>query len=317
MDIFENKLTTMKKLNIFILLSVFIFTACKKEGCTDKEANNYDAKAKKNDGSCQYDEEEPYEPNLIIKFVFDSTQVRYDNFGQPATIPSGHAAQSPKFDKISAHYVELAPSMYTQLGDGTIIYHGTETDLGGSTAVDFDKAVLVGQNETFLSIPLKDVAQGTYEWIRISFTFQSYDIKFRSAGYDLEGRLASFVGFKTYITNYQLSSQTVAVNDNKLQGYWGFETLSNVYEGQAAGTTVPNPIASTSPVPAGSCVVTGAFSPSFTISGNETEDIIMTISVSTNNSFEWVDTIENGIYEPSDGETVVDMGLRGLIPSIQ
>jgi hypothetical protein len=43
----------MKK-TILILSSVLIFLSCKKEGCTDVFADNYDEKAKKNNGSCQF-----------------------------------------------------------------------------------------------------------------------------------------------------------------------------------------------------------------------------------------------------------------------
>lgn len=39
-----------------VLLSAPLFTACKKEGCTDETALNYDEKAKKDDGSCEYGE---------------------------------------------------------------------------------------------------------------------------------------------------------------------------------------------------------------------------------------------------------------------
>ncbi|UTW61187.1 FixH family protein [bacterium SCSIO 12741] len=51
----------MKKLSTYTLLSAcllaltFSFTSCKKEGCTDAQATNYDEKAKDDDGSCQYD----------------------------------------------------------------------------------------------------------------------------------------------------------------------------------------------------------------------------------------------------------------------
>ena len=51
------------------------------------------------------------------------------------------------------------------------------------------------------------------------------------------------------------------------------------------------------------------------ITGEETEDIIIELSFSVNNSFEWKDANENGIFEPLDGDTIVDMGLRGLIPT--
>jgi hypothetical protein len=108
---------------------------------------------------------------------------------------------------------------------------------------------------------------------------------------------------------------------NKKQGYWGFE--STFYSqlvadtGSAAGTTVPNPIDATSPIPPGSCVVTGAFANApLVITGNETEDIIIDVSLSINKSFEWVDIYANGLWEPLKGEYVVDMGLRGMIPTV-
>jgi hypothetical protein len=39
------------------------------------------------------------------------------------------------------------------------------------------------------------------------------------------------------------------------------------------------------------------------------------LSLSINKSFEWHEVLSDGKYEPSIGENVVDMGLRGLIPS--
>jgi hypothetical protein len=45
----------MKMTCITLLVCVLtIFTSCKKEGCIDKDALNYDAKAKKDDGSCEF-----------------------------------------------------------------------------------------------------------------------------------------------------------------------------------------------------------------------------------------------------------------------
>lgn len=301
----------IKKILPFIALAL-VFNACKK-GCTDPLAENYDEKAKKEDNStCTYADG----PYLIVKLKFDSTQQRLDNFGQPVAVQAGNSAQSPRFHGMSAHYIELAQSPYTQLGDGEVIYKGAETNAGGSEAVDFDQAIKKGNEEVFMKIPLKDINPDTYEWIRVSLTYQNYDIKFKANGYVLDGRLASFVGFNTYISSYTLDNQTVNINGNKLQGYWGFESVGTLTEGQAPVTTVPNPLSATSPVPPGSCVVTGDFETPFTITGNETEDIVMYISLSTNNSFEWKDDNMNGLYEPLDGDTVVDMGLRGLEPII-
>lgn len=44
----------MKKTLLFIAVIGLVFTACKKEGCTDSTATNYDENAVDDDGSCLY-----------------------------------------------------------------------------------------------------------------------------------------------------------------------------------------------------------------------------------------------------------------------
>jgi hypothetical protein len=57
----------MKKISL--ILSVFfislILSSCSKEGCTDSTATNYDSKAKKNDGSCKYENNKTVDPDKI------------------------------------------------------------------------------------------------------------------------------------------------------------------------------------------------------------------------------------------------------------
>lgn len=304
----------MKKLLIIPIALVFVIAACKKEGCTDSTALNYDKKAKKDDGSCQFADEGPY---LIVKIAFDSLAPRLNNFGQPATIPAGNSAQSPLFHSMSAHYIELAPNQYTALQTGEIIYTGAETTVGGSRAADFSKAVVKGHNEVFARIPLKSIQAGSYEWVRVSVTYQNFDLKYKYNNIVSTGRLASFVGWNTYITSHKIRNVSETLMANKLQGYWAFEDFGIVVNGQAAGTTVVNPLHDTSPIPAGSCIVTGNFDSPLIITGNETSDVTMTLSMSTNKSFEWFDANNDGLYEPGAGDYPVDMGLRGLKPIVQ
>jgi hypothetical protein len=256
-------------------------------------------------------------PQLVFVFKFDSTQQRLNNIGLLDLMPAGNSGQSPLFNTMSGHYVELAPNAFTALGSGDVLYRAPEVTTGGSSAIDFSKSVQAKEGETFLSVPLNEVTPGTYQYLRVSLAYQNYGIKFSVLGQNLTGTVASFIGFNTYISNYKIKDSTVAVNANKLQGYWGLETAYGVFSGDASTTTVPNPIASTSPIPAGSCVVTGAFTTPLTITGNETNDIKVTVSLSTNKSFEWKDHNLNGIYEPADGDSVVNMGIRGLIPTAQ
>ncbi|MFT3794345.1 hypothetical protein [Flavobacterium sp.] len=262
---------------------------------------------------------ESSEPSLVVKFKFDKNQERLNNIGQPSTVAAGNAAISPDFNSISAHYFELAPNAYTQIGQGAVLYHAPETTMGGQNAIDFSQSKIVSQGETFLRIPLKNIAAGEYEWVRVSLAYQNYNIPVRANGVDYAGTLASFVGFRTYIGTHEIGNSIFPVNANKNQGYWAFALADYPFstEGQAGATTVPNPIASTSPIPAGSCVVTGKFANKLTITGTETKDVMVTLSLSVNKSFEWHEVVLDGKYEPAQGEYVVDMGLRGLIPSYQ
>ncbi len=278
--------------------------------------------------------------NLIFKFKFDPTQVRLNNFGAPSTIPVGNAAQNPTMNKMSAHYVELTPTAFTALGGGAVVYRAPETTIGGSTAIDFSKSAFAGNNETFFSVPIKDIAVGDYEYLRISLAYQNLDVSFHLdttinipgptvISQDFPTTIAGFIGFNTYINSFTIKNSSVTVNANKLQGYWGAEAsgtiagfpFSNTQTGQAPAnaTTVVNPLFATSPVPQGSCLVTGAFAGGnkLKITGAETKDIIVVVSLSTNKSFEWTDTNGNGKWDVTKGEKVVDMGLRGMIPTIQ
>ena len=259
------------------------------------------------------------ELQLIIKFKFDPTQIRLNNIGQPSTVAAGNAAQSPIFNSISAHYLEFTPNALTQVGQGSILYAGPSTTLGGANAIDFSQAKIVGEGEAFLSIPLKNLPAGSYEYVRVSLSYQNYNINVRASGSDYVGTLACFVGYNNYITTHSVAGNPFVVNDDKLQGYWAFAIPSVGYStsGQtpAGATTVPNPIAATSPIPSGSCLVTGKFANNFVVTGNETKNVEVQLSLSINNSFEWQEVNADGKFEPSVGENVVDMGLRGLIPS--
>ncbi|MDP1803339.1 MAG: hypothetical protein Q8L81_18395 [Bacteroidota bacterium] len=269
-------------------------------------------------------------PKLIFKFKFDSTQQRLDNFAMPATVPSTNAAQSPKFNGMSAHYIEMAKYDTTQVGKGSVLYRAEETMCGGSNAIVFCKSIVAKDGDVFFSVPIASVTPGTYKWLRVSLAYQNYDVKIKtnSTG-TINGTIASFVGFNTYVSKYKMHGavMTPTLNGvgNKLQGYFGFYTnYANTdvkLEGQAPKTTVVNPNPS-SAIPPGSCLVTGTFvttaapnvSAPLVITGSETSDVIITVSLSTNKSFEWKELTFDGLFQPEIGETVVDMGLRGLKP---
>ncbi len=285
---------------------------------------------------CKKDENPSANASMLFKFRFDPNQERLNNLGLPSTIPAGNAAQTPVFREMSVHYIELAAGALTPLGSGAIVYHAAETTKGGENAVDFDNAAKGAEGEIFTKISLKDVPPGTYEWVRASVTYQNYDVKFNINNVPVvgnllnqQGTIASFVGFNTYLSTVTPREKSIAVNDDKKQGFWAFETslsapysaYNQVYSGDApaGATTVVNPLFATSPVPAGSCVVTGKFGQPLVVTGAETADVTVTLSFSINKSFEWKDTNGNGQLDfYGDGvtasEQIVDMGLRGLVP---
>ncbi|MBR9919839.1 MAG: hypothetical protein GYB31_03305 [Bacteroidetes bacterium] len=274
---------------------------------------------------------------LHFRFQFDENQERLGNLGEPVTVPEGNAAQTPAFRRMSVHVLDLTPNQFTPYGEGFLVFKGDETNAGGNTAIDFDQALVGEENEIFYSADLNEIPPGTYEFARVSVSYQLYDVKFNIREVPVVGDLiqqsgtvASFVGYNTYITELQPREQTLSVMDDKLQGFWALELdLDPPYdaynellsgESPAGATTVVNPIATTSQIPAGSCVVTGKFAEPLVITGAETEDLFIDLSFSINQSFEWEDQDDNGqldfyLENTNQSDKIVDMGLRGLIPS--
>ena len=307
----------MSKFKVIIfLLTALIFSSCKKDDGTSQPT-----------------------PMLNITFIMDTDADRLDNLGNPVSIPTGNAGQNPDFEILGLHFIGLYPDKFTPYENGTTLFISPTTEEGGIAAIDFENELLLTETENIFSIPLSEINSGTYEYFRSSIGFQKYKITYNLKGasssnpnwpnglsddIDIEGTLASFLGYNTYIKTYTLKSESLEINSNKLQGYFGLESngeiagfeFSDLTEGDAPQTTVPNPINSTSPVPNGSCLVTGKFPLALQIPEIPTEDINIQVIISINNSFEWEDNNGNNKYEPLLGEQVVDMGTRGIFPSI-
>ncbi len=281
---------------------------------------------------------EPQVARLNITFIMDNEAERLDNLGNPVSVPEGNAAQNPDFEILGLHFIGLYPDQFTPYDEGVTIASTATTGSGGEQAIDFNSEVFFNEEINTLSVPLSYVTAGSYEYFRASVGYQKYTIVYNLEGaeteipdwpagvddnIDVDGTVASFLGYNTYIGSYVLNNQTVTVNGNKAQGYFGLETNGNIQgfaftqvtQGDTPQTTVPNPINETSPVPEGSCVVTGQFPSALVIPANATEDINIEVVISINNSFEWEDGNGNGKYEPLLGESVVDMGTRGVFPS--
>ncbi len=326
---------------ILLILCFIINTACRKKPIADEEAAIIETPTI----STKTDPDSVWAitgtgPHLIFKFKFDSTQVRLDNIGNPsAPIPAGRWAYSPVFNKMASHYIELAKQDTTSFKHGTILYYAPETTLGGSNAIDFSKSTVVREGETFFAIPLSSLTPGdSFKWLRLSLSYQNYNIPYKANGIYGNGTVASFLGFNTYVPKYKIKTQYMVPsnalpvggpNVNHPQGYWGFETFITGFgyskldgQSQSATTTVVN-ANQLSQIPAGTCVVTAQFRDAtgalmnFTVpaAGTQTTNIVIEVSLSTNKSFEFTDVDNNKIYEPGP-EQPVDMGIRGMIPKV-
>lgn len=281
---------------------------------------------------------------LRLKLEFNPNQERLNNLGQPAAMPSEHAGQTPDFRGMSVHFIELVPTKFTPYKSGAAIYSGAEVDAnnpnphGFTKAIDFENALIMEEGEVFLEVPMKDIPAGEYEHVRVSVSYQNYDVKFNLKEVPVigdvdnqSGTVTSFLGYNVFLKNVKVREQEVAVNDFKLQGFWAFETdlsspwsdYNQVSSGQApsGATTVVNPFPE-SPIPPGSCVVSGSLDQTISISTEQSEDVDLTLSFSANDSFEWIDLNNNGEWDlnasnPNQSEKVVDMGVRGLIGKVE
>ena len=56
-------------------------------------------------------------------------------------------------------------------------------------------------------------------------SYQNFDVDLKAENGEVyPTTLASFVGYNTYIESFTLNEETIEVNGNKLQGYWGWKS---------------------------------------------------------------------------------------------
>lgn len=284
--------------------------------------------------SCQ----KKVDPILHFRIKFDPLQERLNANGLPSGVASGRAAQSPLLNAIGIQQIELTTNNSTPLSKGTVVLSTPIITAAGESAIDFSQVKMAKDGEIFFSIPMSKLGIGRYEWARVAVAYQNFDVLFNMLNVpfsgnfnDERGTLATFLGNNNYITQYRVGTKDETINGNKKQGYWCFESKlasayssnDRIYNGQVTdgATTFVNPIHQTSPIPSGSCVVTGRFDTPLSITGKETEDMTVILSFSTNRSFEWEESINrNGKWDTDrqaatgqpNIEKILDTGLRGL-----
>jgi hypothetical protein len=280
--------------------------------------------------------------SVHFRVKFDGFQERLNKTGYPSSVGSGKAAQTPLMNHIGIQMLELATNNTTAVGKGTILLSTPQTTSGGEEAINFSQVTTAKEGEVFLTVPMKNLPVGRYEWSRVSVAYQNFDVlfsmfnvPFSGSFLDQRGTLASFLGQNTYVTPYKVWSKMDNTKGNVKQGYWCFETKlvssyashDKMYSGYSPEglTTAVNMMSTTVPNAIGSGIITGKFDTPLSITGQETQDIYITLSFSVNRSFEWEESIErNGKWDynmqantgQQPVEKVLDAGFRGLKVSV-
>lgn len=150
----------MKKGFLFALLSTVVLVSCKKEGCTDPTALNYDENAKKDNNSCTYDNPllEPVttteyltldtaytsQNEMVILYADDSLTAGYTNLYAKVMDSNGDVMSNatvtfnPMMDmgmmQHSAPIIQPSYSASTETYDGVVVFQ--MSSMGGTWTVD-------------------------------------------------------------------------------------------------------------------------------------------------------------------------------------
>lgn len=123
---------TIKLIVFMMLLSTVAFTSCKKKGCMDEAAVNYDDKAKKDDGSCNF------KPVITIVGANPASVhvgAQYNDAGATAFVKNGGAVDVT---------TDLSNVNTSQTGSFTVTYSASNTH--GTTTATRNVNVVLGQS---------------------------------------------------------------------------------------------------------------------------------------------------------------------------
>jgi len=247
--------------------------------------------------------------NITIKF--DSTQDRLDNQGNIAMVLPGHGAQSPTFNAINIGFIELLTDSNIPFGAGVRILEVAQGINGNDTGY-FCCNSSIGENYTFnVEVPGNNLPK-LFKFVRVYFVYENYTIKFFMNGSEYYGTVAGFLASKSLTYNYQIQDSIFNTYVLKYNGDWAMEVdtpgFGSILQGSAF-VVAPNVLYQSSPVPAG-CIVTCA------IDQGLYQDIVdsnsITLSISSNKCFEWVEHSNPNYFEPFNGDSIYDIGIRGI-----
>ncbi|MEO8087058.1 MAG: hypothetical protein ABI763_09575 [Bacteroidota bacterium] len=275
----------LNKFRILILsIPILVISSCKdKEILPDKTVNP---------------------PASIEIFIhIDSLQDRLDNFGNPANIPTNHGTLSPKFNSVSIFKIELLDDSTENFNSGLIIYQSSDR-------------VELHDGDSQLEYFYGNQLPRQFKFIRVYFNDQNYHFDLKYNGNIIDGTLLSFLWPNNYSSSFHIKDSIVNNDSIVHEGKWFLElgsTNNPVLNGEVvplSNITQPNVLYQEWPVPSSMYVVTCPINPIFSIDKFEHKSFVL--SISSNKCFEWVEHSDPAFFEPFDGDTIVDVGIRGL-----
>jgi len=137
----------MKKLSYLLILSIFVYgiNSCKKKGCMDSSAANYNSEAKKDDGSCVYT------PVITLIGAADTTISAATEWTDPG-------ATAANFDGAIVQVQENSTVDAGEVGNYTVTY--TATNNNGTTTVIRNVHVVINQDSYLGSWSVSDNCGG-------------------------------------------------------------------------------------------------------------------------------------------------------------
>lgn len=172
----------MKKIMFASLALVLIFSSCKKKGCVDSDATNYDSKAKKDDGSCTY-------PVEVIELITIESSPRY-SFEIDGVL-SDVTSQSIVSQGFSSSGISLGSFFYNYLTDFTPI------------AIEREGLTYVGMSMTDSELE-SYFTVGTYHYSNMSNNYSGFDVMVEGAtGVFYHSKLGSQTGSSFSIISAQ------------------------------------------------------------------------------------------------------------------
>lgn len=135
----------MKAKNLlFIALSAILVLSCKKEGCTDQDATNYDENAKNDDGSCVYDDPTD-DPSGDDGGVSEETIELSGSISEPTTLGKVSGTTGLADYVITGHLrvyaalkIEPGVKIVVKAGNAITIYDDGSFDATGTNSQNID-----------------------------------------------------------------------------------------------------------------------------------------------------------------------------------